>query len=250
MSPDPIDETPRDADDALVAREGASHTINSERQRGSIDGLLSDAAHRVLLDVLERSAGYGFLGPGPAENQLHHASHMGRVAAGLIEPGGQLLDLGSGGGVPGLVIACQIPTSRVTLIDSQERRCAFLREAAEQLKSELGIDCSVEQGRAELLGRRPDLDGAFQTVVARSFGPPAVVAECAARFIGPDGYLVVAEPPNSDGARWDAIGLNTLGLALRSAVTSPVACTITQRTGVLDDRFPRRDGVPRRKPLW
>lgn len=250
MSPDPIDETPSPADASLVVGSGESNTIKSERQGGSIDGSLSDVAHAVLLDVLERSAQCGFLGPGPVENQLHHALHMGRVVSGLLEPGGQLLDLGSGGGVPGLVIACLVPTSRVTLMDSQERRCAFLRQAAERLHDELGIDCAVEQGRAELLGRRPDLDGAFQTVVARSFGSPAVVAECAARFIAANGYLVVAEPPNSDGARWDAGGLTTLGMELRSAVTTPLSCAITQRTGTLDDRFPRRDGVPRRKPLW
>lgn len=213
-------------------------------------GELAGESLVVLRELLQRSADFGFLGPGPAEAQLDHALRMGQVVADLVGDGTTLLDLGSGGGVPGLVIACQLPLVTVTLMESQGRRCDFLQEAADRLWDRLEITCLVEHGRAEVLSRRIDLDAAFQTVVARSFGPPAVVSECAARFLADEGYLFVAEPPVAESGRWSETGLQSLGMELLEVKTIPVPIAIVRRVGKLEMSVPRRDGVPRRKPLW
>ena len=163
------------------------------------------------------------------------------------------LDLGSGGGVPGLVLACARPGWTAVLLDARERRCRFLREAAVAL----GLDGRVEvvEARAEAAARRPDLREQVDAVVARSFGPPAVTAECATAFLRVGGRLVVSEPPEgSDSAggpeRWPAAGLDSLGLSLPvrcGTGEASFACFEKQR---LDDRWPRRVGLPAKRPLW
>ncbi len=74
-----------------------------------------------------------------------------------------------------------------------EKRSAFLNEA-------LAWPAAPSQGnvvvaRAEEAARWPEFDGQFDLVTARSFGPPAVTAECAVRFLKPGGVLIVSEPP-------------------------------------------------------
>jgi 16S rRNA (guanine527-N7)-methyltransferase len=206
------------------------------------------AAPDELRAVLEEARELGFLGPGPIEHQLRHAVQLARV----IEPfTGRFLDLGSGGGLPGLVLASELPPATGCLLDARQRRCVFLTRAISRLG--LGPRMTVACGRAETLARDPSLRGSFDLVVARSFGSPPITAECAAGFLRAGGRLVVAEPPDADAsvARWPAEGLARVGFGpaerLRSGETSAVRMT---RDGALDDRYPRREGTPAKRPLW
>jgi hypothetical protein len=158
--------------------------------RPADEGLTEDGA---LLGVLERSRSLGFLGPGSLRVQVAHARGF---AVGVPRPPGRLLDLGSGGGVPGLVLAAHWPTTEVVLLDAAERRCAFLAESV----ASLGWDerVRVVRARAEDAGRREDLRARFDVVVARGFGPPPVTAECGAPFLVVGGRLIVSEPPPVD----------------------------------------------------
>jgi 16S rRNA (guanine527-N7)-methyltransferase len=120
--------------------------------------------------------------------------------------------------------------------------------------SELGLSdrASVACGRAEELARQPDFRGAFDLVVARGFGPPAATAECAVGFLGAGGRLAVSEPPGeADPKRWPAAGLAELGLLgpeLRREEEAGIALfTAPEPAG---ERWPRRVGVPGRRPLW
>lgn len=197
-----------------------------------------------LLAVLDMSREKGFLGPGPA---LFHVEHA-RDFLPLVSGAQSVLDLGSGGGVPGLVLARNCPTQRFVLLDAMDRRSAFLRSSVAVLG--LADRVQVRTGRAEQLAREPDLEAVFDVVVARSFGPPAVTAECGARFTRPGGVLVVSEPPTDEG-RWPADGLAELGLAKGDRLMGKSATLqILIRTGPLDDRFPRRVGIPAKRPLF
>jgi 16S rRNA (guanine527-N7)-methyltransferase len=208
---------------------------------------MSDRDPGVLLDILENARELGLLGPGPVARQLEHALDLARA---IGEFDGHLLDLGSGGGLPGLVLFEQWERATGVLLDAQRRRCEFLTGAVTTL--DLGDRVSVECGRAEVLARQEDLRAGFDLVVARSFGPPAVTAECAVGFLRAGGELVVTEPPNADvAARWPAIGLAELGFepaeAMRVGETGAVRMRLL---GDPDDRWPRRDGVPTKRPLW
>ena len=103
------------------------------------------------------------------------------------------------------------PAARGVLLDAGQRRGEFLREGVERL--DLGDRVEVGAGRAEVLAREPSLRAAFDLVVARSFGAPAVTAECAVGFLRAGGALVVTEPPASSGStdRWPVEGLARLG---------------------------------------
>jgi 16S rRNA (guanine527-N7)-methyltransferase len=164
------------------------------------------------------------------------------------EPPARFCDLGAGGGVPGLVLAVQWPSSRFVLLDSSVRRCEFLREAIGELA--LGDRGLVAEGRAEDLARSEALEGTFDLVVARSFGPPAVVAECAVRFLQVGGELMVAEPPAPEATRWPKEGLLRLGLGPSRKASEGPRVAAMARIGEVPDRYPRRVGVPGKRPLF
>lgn len=195
-----------------------------------------------LDEVLERSRRLGFLGPGPIEDQIAHARRFAQ-AYGSSAPM-RALDLGSGGGLPGLVLALEWPSSSWWLLDAGERRAAFLEEAV----ADLGLNerATVLHGRAEVLGRSVSERHSMDLVTARSFGPPAVTAECAAAFLAIGGLLIVSEPP-SDTERWSTEGLEELGLHARDRVAG---CQVLSQFELCSDRYPRRVGIPKKRPIF
>lgn len=199
-----------------------------------------------LGQVLERARTLGFLGPGRIERHVEHA----RALAGVVAvPPRRFADLGSGGGVPGLVLAREWMGADACLIDASARRCSFLRQAVARLG--LAERVEVACGRAEELGRDPRCRCAFEMVVARGFGRPAVTAECAAPLLALGGILVVSEPPPPVPRRWDAGSLGSLGFgppALREVGDSHFV--IIEKVGDTLERWPRRTGIPGKRPLW
>lgn len=203
-----------------------------------------------LLELLEESRRRGFLGPGPVEVHLDHA----RAFAVPARPApARALDLGAGGGLPGLVLAATTwPATSWTFLDAQLRRTDFLEEAVEALG--LGDRVAVVTERAEVLGRAIAHRGGYDLVVARSFGAPAVVAECAAPLLRVGGQLVVSEPPSGGEHRWPAEGLGLVGLGPSQATVvagpSPVHLVAMDLVATPAERYPRRVGVPTRRPLF
>ncbi len=155
--------------------------------------------------VLERARTAGFLGPGPLRVHSEHA----RAFAGPIPHQAQrLLDLGSGGGVPGLPLFVRHSQLGGVLLDSSEKRCAFLTWAVAEL--DLQDRVAVRRGRAEELGHESDLRGQFDVVTCRGFGPPAATVEGAIAFLNDGGVLVISEPP--EGRTWSSRQLEAIGL--------------------------------------
>ena len=195
--------------------------------------------------VLDDARGLGLLGPGPLQPQLDHARAFGRA----VPPESRVLDLGSGGGLPGLVILADRPDLRGVLLDATQRRCDFLREACERLGV---VDrAEVVCARAEEAARALEWRASFDVVTARSFGPPAVTAECAVGFLRAGGSVLVSEPPEPNPARWPAAGLARLGMTAEPVPEAAPARLMRLRvTEAVDPRWPRRVGIPRKRPLW
>jgi 16S rRNA (guanine527-N7)-methyltransferase len=195
-----------------------------------------------------------FLGPGPLDPQVRHAQGFTAIARRLSGPGSaQLVDLGSGGGLPGLVVATEWPDASVALLEANGRRAAFLRRAVERLDLEGRV--SVLEERAEVCGREPGLRAGFDGVLARSFGRPAVLAECAAPLLRVGGWLLVSEPPRTDpedgqDVRWPAEPLRQLGLEPAEVIHEGFEYRTLRQREPCPDRFPRRNGVPAKKPLF
>lgn len=209
------------------------------------------ASPDALTSVLERSRSLGYLGPGSLRVHIEHAEGF---AAGLDAAPDRFLDLGSGGGVPGLVLAALWPDSSAVLLDSSERRCAFLVEVVDDLGWAGRVE--VVRARAEEAGRREALRAACALVVSRGFGPPPVTAECAAPFLRVGGRLVVSEPPaDADGGpgptdRWPPEGLRVLGLVPDREWTEPFHYRSFRLESPCPDVYPRRVGVPAKRPLF
>ncbi|MDP1819405.1 MAG: class I SAM-dependent methyltransferase [Acidimicrobiales bacterium] len=197
----------------------------------------------ALTVQLDRARVLGFLGPGPIDEHLVHARGYLRT---LDAVEGRIIDLGSGGGIPGLVLALERPDLDVVLVDATAKRCRFLEQAVTALA--LGERVEVVQGRAETLGRGA-LRGAAGAVVARSFGSPASTAECAAPLLRVGGLLVVSEPPEDAPGRWSPEGLAKLGMQAREQLIRPRLQVVLQ-LAACPDEFPRRDGVPAKRPLF
>jgi 16S rRNA (guanine527-N7)-methyltransferase len=231
-----------------------------------VGGGVTPAEPAGIESVLARSRSLGFLGPGSVRVQVEHAFGFaaGPVGAAGVAPH-RVLDLGSGGGIPGLVLAHAWPDAELVLLDAAARRTAFLETAVASLG--LAARVTVVRSRAEQAGRDATLRGRFDVVVARGFGPPAVTAECAAPFLQVGGRLLVSDPPAEGGDapaqelvpvghpgrapdRWPAAGLDLVGLAVEGAWAAPFRYRSLVLTRPCPERFPRRVGVPAKRPLF
>lgn len=152
-----------------------------------------------LLDALGEAQRIGMLGATPLDQVIERSLDF---VAALPEAVHSVVDLGSGGGDPGLVIAVADPTLRVTLVDRREKRSDLLT----RLVGRLGVESSTEVLTADVAdllrlfpGRRWD------AATSRGFGPPDYTARHAAPLLASGGILVVSEPPASHGERWQGI---------------------------------------------
>jgi 16S rRNA (guanine527-N7)-methyltransferase len=154
--------------------------------------------------------------------------------------------LGTGGGVPGLVIAWADTTRAGVCVESRARRAAFLRVATAQLG--LGRVTVVAEPAETVTG----VLGQATAVTARGFGPPAVVAECATPFLAPGGRVVVSDPPAGrvPQGRWPEEGLRLLGLVVEELDPGPPAFAVLRRVGPPAVALPRGPGEARRSPLF
>ena len=206
---------------------------------------------------------FGFLGPGPLSVHCGHSAGFLRVLVGAGRPylslewlsgGRRIVDLGSGSGVPGLVIAWFLENVEVILIDSNARRAEFLVRAAEFLGLESATRVVCE--RAELVGHDPAFREGADLVVARSFGPPAVTAECGSALTRVGGYLAVSDAPQPSNfpneSRWPNDSLGKLGLthAGTKKTDGRFSYAVLEKVAPLPDQFPRRVGIPAKRPLW
>ncbi|MEI7546726.1 MAG: RsmG family class I SAM-dependent methyltransferase [Actinomycetota bacterium] len=120
----------------------------------------------------------------------------------------RLVDLGSGGGLPGLVVAVRCPWLQVTLVERRTRRADLLRRAVRALALDdrvtvLGVDVRAVAERHR---------GTFDVVTARSFAAPAITAHWAGELLVAGGLLIVSEPPSDDADRWPEAVLELAGL--------------------------------------
>lgn len=123
---------------------------------------------------------------GPREVPRLWERHLENCAVVALSPvvpdGARVADVGSGAGLPGLVWAIVRPDLQVTLIESMQRRCDFLREAVDELGLESRVD--VVRGRAEAQ------EGRWELVTARAVAPLTKLVAWTWPLVAPGGSLV------------------------------------------------------------
>jgi 16S rRNA (guanine527-N7)-methyltransferase len=160
-------------------------------------------ANPGLVQVLEEAQRLGMLGARPIPSVIDHSRVYLRGLEGLQ---GVVADLGSGGGVPGLLIAVERPDLRLWLIERRGARADFLRRVVSRL--DLTDRVVVHEEDVSQVARLQPKT--FDAVTARGFGPPEVTLGLARRLIKPQGRIVISDPP--DGNRWPEGVVESLGL--------------------------------------
>lgn len=157
---------------------------------------------------------------------------------------GPVVDVGSGGGSPGLPLAAALPALAFTLLEASARRCAFLERVAAPFPN-----VRVVRARAEEHGRAEGRD-AYAVALARALAPPAVAAEWCLPLVRPGGLCILFA-----GAEADGLAAAAEAVAATVAESRPVAGSqgkrllVLAKLGPTPERFPRRPGVARRRPL-
>ncbi len=173
------------------------------------------------------------------------------VDAGALPPDGdcQALDLGTGAGFPGLPLKIAWPRLRLSLLDSNEKRCEFLRGLVAELRLS---DVEVLVGRAETWGRDQAHREAYDLVLARAVAPLMVLVEYALPFLSVGGWLAASK--GTAGSREldeAALAITELGggEVTTLPMTPPLTLVLVRKTGPTPERYPRRVGVPAKRPL-
>jgi len=201
---------------------------------------------RLRQSILEATK-RGFVA-GSLESQLAHTEEFVEVVASTCSRNARGVDLGSGGGLPGLGLLLGIAELQLWLVEAQERRAKFLQAEVERLG--LTERAVVRHGRAEEIASEDGVAGGFELATARGFGPPATTAEIGARFLAVGGVLVVSEPPGSDGARWDRRGLSLLGLTVEAIAGKEFRFAVLRRSHGGAPGYPRAGIKPFKRPVF
>ena len=181
----------------------------------------------------------------------HLADSLVALELPVVRDAMSVADLGAGAGFPGLPLAIALPAARVSLVEGNGRKCAFMAAAIEVCGARNATPVHVRaEAWREGIGSR-DL------VTARALAPLSVVAEYAAPLLTPGGTLVAwrgRRDPDDEAA--GARAAAELGLEAREPIhVEPYPGALHRHLHVMvkvaptPDRFPRRPGVARKRPL-
>jgi len=144
-----------------------------------------------------------------------------------------VVDVGSGGGAPGIPLALSLPDREFVLLEAQERKCAFLRAHAP-------ANARVVHGRAE----EQEVD-AFGVAIAKALAPPPVAAEWCLPLVREGGAAVLWVGPSADEDHVARVA-EQLNARLEE---SPPGFLVLRKLGATPSGFPRRAGMARKRPL-
>jgi 16S rRNA (guanine527-N7)-methyltransferase len=174
--------------------------------------------------------------------------------AGVLKPDkeARVLDLGAGAGFPGLPIRIVRPALRLTILEATRKKTAFL----ERLLARLGLeDVTVITGRAETVAHEPTHREGYDLVLARAVAPLAVLVELALPFLEVGGFLATPKGTRAPQEIAEAgRALGTCGGRIVSAEplpfsTPPLRLVLVQKIAPTPAVYPRRPGIPAKRPL-
>jgi 16S rRNA (guanine527-N7)-methyltransferase len=148
---------------------------------------------------------------------------------------GPLVDVGSGGGTPGIPLAAALPDREVTLLEAERRKVEFLERWAAELPN-----LRVVWGRAE-----EQATDCYMVAVAKALAQPPVAAEWCLPLVAEGGAVVLWVGPSAD---FDAIRAAAMRIS-GELEPAPAGFALIRKTGPTPAGFPRRVGVAKKRPL-
>lgn len=166
---------------------------------------------------------------------------------------GAFIDVGSGGGFPGIPIKLAFPGTRGTLLDSTAKKTAFLAHVCDALDLQ---DMTVRTGRSETLAHEVEMRKSFDIAFARAVADVAALAELTLPFVRVGGLVILHKKANiSDELERAQGAIETLGGELRDVLSVTLtelndnALVVIEKRRPTPDRYPRRPGMPAKRPL-
>ncbi|MCC6969335.1 MAG: 16S rRNA (guanine(527)-N(7))-methyltransferase RsmG [Phycisphaerales bacterium] len=163
----------------------------------------------------------------------------------------RVIDVGSGGGLPGIPLAITMPSHRFTLLEATGKKAAFLND----LRAPLSLsNTEVLNQRAESAAHLHKADGhreKYAAAVARAVGPLAVIAELTCGFVEVGGIVALIKGEKADQEIEEgAKALSLLGLSHAGTIPTPTGrIVVLNKEKTTPRTYPRADGEPKRVPL-
>lgn len=171
----------------------------------------SDQQLKTLIDALGEAQRIGMLGPG----SLAEAVDRAWAFVDACPPEARsFVDLGSGGGIPGLVLAVGRPDLVGLLVDRRTKRVDLVT----RLIGRLGLRERISAWAGDVADLPEVFESRWDVATSRGFGSPAYTAEHAAAVVRVGGVLLVSEPPGSAGDRWRTDEVSRQGFVLDEVV--------------------------------
>lgn len=214
--------------------------------------MLAEADRERLASAWRPARAAGVLGDASIDEFWEHTVGFASAVCSAFSAdcstwNGHVLDAGTGAGVPGVLLARQLPHAAFTLVDALERRLDHTRAACRAL--DLSERVEVLHGRVDDLAALVSHRARYDAVVARLLTDPMEAAELLMPLVRAGG-VVVASARLEEVDRWRAAACAVLPSATTIAAERPVGCFVSvQVPEPVATRFPRRASARRRRPL-
>ena len=174
--------------------------------------------------------------------------------SGLISSANSLIDIGTGGGFPGIPLKILYPHLELTLLDSLNKRVNFLTDVIGRMKLD---KTKAIHGRAEELARNSSYREMYDLATSRAVAPLNTLIEYSLAFVKIGGYFVAMKGPNYDDELSEARdAINTMGGKLKKVVNYSLPYGYGDRSIIIIEKikstpkkYPRGQGKPRKQPL-
>ncbi len=184
----------------------------------------------------------------------HFIDSLTVLKAGILPETGNLIDVGTGAGFPGMVLAMACPKLRVTLLDSQQKRLVFLGHIAGETNTRNAV---MVHARAEDGARKPEMREQFDFAVARALAPTNTLCEYLLPYVKVGGCALCWKGP---GLKDEIESGRRAAHLLGGSLEMPLSCRVEGRDWdhmILPVRkishtasaYPRKAGTPKNKPL-
>jgi 16S rRNA (guanine527-N7)-methyltransferase len=232
----------RDAVESLL---GISLTERQVRDFETYEELLLEWNQRVNLTAI--TAGEGI-------RTKHFLDSLSCLKAVRARPGLRIIDVGTGAGFPGIPVKIVLPGMRLTLVEATGKKADFCRMLVERL----GLsDVTVLHARAEEVGQNPAHREAYHWALARAVADLSVLAEYLLPLVEMGGHVLAQKGESGPAEAHGAAGaLHLLGGAVEKiepvelpGIAEPRYLIVIRKTAATPAQYPRRTGVPSKKPL-
>jgi 16S rRNA (guanine527-N7)-methyltransferase len=226
-----------------VIREAAGYGV-------ALEGQIGQQLHAYLVQLLETNQAFNLTAVTEPEAAWHKhildSLSLVPPLAGAAELR-KVVDVGSGGGLPGIPLAIALPDRHFTLLEATGKKARFLVDVSRALG--LGNVQVVEQ-RAESFGQGEGR-ARFDAVTARAVSRLPVLLELTLPLLRPDGVCLALKGEQADLEVKEAErALRVLGGVVRDLVRTPTGTIVrVDKRGATPGKYPRRPGEPKRSPL-